>query len=210
MTLLTTLALALLTSTASADRNPMSMSDGAWLAISGKALSPTADSFVLDYGDGLITVEVDDWNSYDEAHPLMDGDDVTVYGRIDNALFEARTIEAGSIYVEELNTHLSASAVDEEGDATWVDVDPVMPVKTHINGIVERIDHKRDRFTIDTGAVDVKVDTDMLGYDPLDNKGFQQIDIGDRVSVYGELDHGFFQGNVISADSVVTLRDSKY
>ena len=46
---------------------------------------------------------------------------------------------------------------------------------------------------------------DELTYNPLDNEGFQQLDVGDRVSVQGSIDHDFFEGRVFEANYVTTL-----
>lgn len=60
-------------------------------------------------------------------------------------------------------------------------------------------------FTLDTGVKKVKVDTIEMGYNPLDDKGFQQMAKGDFVQVIGTLDVDFFEKAEIMADSVITL-----
>ena len=44
-----------------------------------------------------------------------------------------------------------------------------------------------------------------MPYDPLDEDGYQQIEVGDRVSVTGRVDEDLFEGRELVADSVVTL-----
>ncbi len=63
------------------------------------------ERFRLDYGEGLIAVEMDDWDWYDEANPIKPGDRVNVYGRIDADLHQKRTIEADSVCVFDRNTY---------------------------------------------------------------------------------------------------------
>ena len=41
--------------------------DGSWINLSGTVTSTTADTFMLDYGDGLITVEMDDADRHAET-----------------------------------------------------------------------------------------------------------------------------------------------
>ena len=41
---------------------------------------------------------------------------MTVYGRVDDDLYETTTIEASSIYDQDLGTYFYASAADEESD----------------------------------------------------------------------------------------------
>ena len=48
------------------------------------------DEFVLSYGSGEITVEMDDWRwDSDNAEALRIGERVTVTGNIDDDLFQA-------------------------------------------------------------------------------------------------------------------------
>src|SRR6056297_3223471 len=109
-----------LATSASARQDPTEQLDESWISLGGTVTSSSADSFRLDYGDGMITVEMDDWDYDGDAFPLMDGDQVTVYGRVDQNLFANTTIEAGSVYVQDLNTFFYASAADEEEYGAWV------------------------------------------------------------------------------------------
>ena len=60
--------------------DPYEQPDESWISISGTVVNPDSDSSVLDYGDGVVTVEIDDWDSYGDAYGLLDGDQVTVQG----------------------------------------------------------------------------------------------------------------------------------
>lgn len=190
---------------AQAQMDPKELPDNTWVSLTGTVTSTTADSFRLDYGDGLITVEMDDWDSFGDAYPLMDGDKVTVYGDVDHDFFEKATIEAGSVYVDGLNTFFYASSDDEEAYGEWlISVDADLGDLTYI-GTVETVNPLTNTFTIDTGAAELSVDTSGLFYNPLDNEGFQQIDVGDRVSVDAVIDADFFGDQDLLATSVVTL-----
>ncbi|MEQ8250120.1 MAG: hypothetical protein RLW61_16080 [Gammaproteobacteria bacterium] len=211
------LALGTLALTHNADaRDPYAKPDDSWISISGTVADPGADSFTLDYGTGRITVEMDDWDDYGDAHALLEGDHVTVYGMIDDDLFEKATIEAGSVYVESLNSYFYASAADEEDTAYpmysytpyyWATPAPIEPAVATIRGTVTGVDAAAAEFHIDTGTQRLTVETDELGYDPLDDTGYQKIEYGDRVSVSGEFDYDFLEGRVFEADAVVTLAD---
>jgi uncharacterized protein YdeI (BOF family) len=194
------------------ENDPYAQPDDSWISISGTVVDPKADRFTLDYGEGLIGVEMDDWDSYGDAYGLLDGDKVTVYGRVDDDLFEVATIEAGSVYVENLNTYFYASSDDEEGSAYspyfWTAETPLTLSMATIRGTVTSVDEFEREFTIDTGLQEITVETAYLGYNPLDNVGFQQIDIGDRVSVTGKFDLSFIEGREFDADSVITLSDA--
>jgi hypothetical protein len=190
------------------DTDPYSLRDETWISISGTIASPEDDSFVLDYGKGVVTVEMDDWDSYGEARALMDGDEVTVYGRVDNGLYERTTIEANSVYVKNLNTYFYANDADEESDAylMWQAPTPlVITAATTVRGKVSGVTPGMRTFTIDTGARLITVDTWELSYNPLDEIGYQKVEKGDIVLVSGHLDTGFFEERQLEADSVITL-----
>lgn len=188
---------------------PEDRSLDAWITISGIVSEPTARSFVLDYGTGEIIVEMDDWDWYPEGYRMLAGDEVTVYGRVDDELLEARSIEAASVYVEDLNTYFYASASDEEEalhtSALNASV-PMGPNTTRATGIVSGIDGTEIR--LDTGTVQFAVETGGLPYDPLDDEGYQQIDIGDRISVVGTFGRNFYgPKRELDAVSITTLQE---
>lgn len=192
--------------------NPYLKPNNSWISISGTVVNPKADRFTLDYGSGMITVEMDDWDAYGEAYGLMDGDQVKVYGRVDDDLFEVASIEAGSVYVKNLNTFFHANDADEEdlilphSTITIVSA-PILPSETTMTGTVKKVDAKNQFFVMDMAGIDIKVETNNLAYNPLDDMGFQQIDPGDRVSVTGSLDYEFMEGQIFKADFVTTVDD---
>ncbi len=188
--------------------DPYAKPDDSWISISGTVASPTSDSFVLDYGDGVILVEMDDWDSYGDAYGLLDGDEVVVYGKIDDDLYEISKIEAGSVYVEDLNTYFYASSDDEEDLTYWTVTEPIVLSRTTVRGTVSSVNPDERKFTIDVGKKQLTVETEFLGYNPLDDTGFQKIEKGDRVSVGGVMDQELFDGRVLEADSVITLMDN--
>ena len=188
-------------------QDPESEPDNTWLSLSGSVASAQSEQFMLDYGEGEITVEMDDWDSYGDAWPLDKGDEVTVYGEIDDGLYEEDKIEASSVYVDGLDTFFYASAADEEEIGEWsLDTNAEFGDLTYI-GTVETVAPTTDSFTIDTGAQELTVFTGRLLYDPLDDEGFQKIEPGDRVSVEGDADSDFFGKSDLFADSIVTLTD---
>ncbi|MDZ7791443.1 MAG: NirD/YgiW/YdeI family stress tolerance protein [Xanthomonadales bacterium] len=206
-TILTTSIAAILMSGSVLAEDPESKPDDTWISLSGSVASAQSDQFMLDYGEGEITVEMDDWDSYGDAWPLEEGDEVTVYGEVDDALYEEDKIEASSVYVDGLDTFFYASAADEEEIGEWsLDTNAEFGDLTYI-GTVETVSPVTDSFTIDTGAQELTVFTGRLLYDPLDDEGFQKIEPGDRVSVEGKVDSDFFGKSDLFADSIVTLSD---
>ena len=62
---------------------PYAKQDSAWISIDGTVESIMRDRFTLDYGPGVITVEMDDSTRDADGYKLMNGDKVRVTGRID-------------------------------------------------------------------------------------------------------------------------------
>jgi hypothetical protein len=186
--------------------DPYQQADDTWISISGTVKAVSPDAFSLNYGDGAVLVEMDDGDRDADAYKLMEGDKVTVNGMIDDDFYEATTIEAASVYVEKLDTYFYASPADEEdADLTiWYTV-PVVPGETVVQGTVTQVND--EDFVVNTGLRSVTVDTGELGYDPLDDEGYQKIEPGDLVRVTGEMEDNFFERKKLEADSIVTLAD---
>ena len=202
------LALALTGATAVAAEDPMTQPDDSWISVSGTVERVTNDAFLLDYGEGSMTVEMDDGDRDADGYKLVSGDKVTVNGRIDDDLFEARTLEASSVYVENIDTYFYASAVDEE-DINNVIVTVSTPVVVSAITVQGRVTEvSADEFVVDTGLRQVRVEVEEMAYNPLDDQGYQKIEVGDRVSVTGQIDNDLFEGRELVADSVVTLSSS--
>lgn len=196
-------ALVAVPAVAGAEVTPEELPDEAWISLSGQVVSTTPESFRLDYGSGLVTVEMDDFDFFQEGRLLMENDEVVVYGRIDDDLFETSKIEAHSVFVENLDTYFHASAADEESAATWTASRPIRPGEVEVLGFVKSV---RDRsFIVDTAGGTVEVDVRYLGYDPLDDEGFLRIDQGDRVKVGGPLDTHFIDDGELDAEWIVEV-----
>lgn len=190
------------------DRDPYLKPDESWISIGGKVTDTEADAFTLDYGDGTITVEMDDWDWYEEDGEVLDGDKVRVYGEIDDDLYETTKIEASSVYVENRGAYYFASSADEENDDDydyWVDYDPIVVGETTARGTITSIDDRE--FTINTGARKLAVDTAAMSYNPMDDEGYQTLDVGDYVSVSGDMDDDFWEQRELMADVIITLEN---
>lgn len=190
---------------AQAKPDPYAKPDRSWISLSGEVSTVTPDTFLLDYGEGAVTVEMDDFDNDADAYHLVKGDDVTVYGRVDDDTFETTTIEASSVWVSGLNTYFYASSADEEDlppEVTFSYTDSDLQV----TGTVETIEGRE--FTIDTGTREMRADTAELGYNPFDDEGYQKIAVGDRVSITGDLDKDWWERRELMTDSILTLKDA--
>lgn len=80
--------------------DPAEKDNNTWISVSGTVKSVSPDTFILEYDKGTIPVEMDDWDNDADAYKVVTGDKVTVNGIIDDDLFERKSIEASSVYVE--------------------------------------------------------------------------------------------------------------
>lgn len=181
--------------------------DGEWLSLTGEVATVSSDTFTLDYGENDITVEMDDFDTYNE-NILLEGDEVTVTGRIDKDFVDSKTLEASSVYLDSLNEYFYANSMDEEDgyssfaandywdDGEWISM----------TGEVKSI--TEDQFVLDAGFREYNVDISELGYDPYDDQG-SEIDVGERVVVSGEFE-GFdlYSDADLEAEVVTTLSGS--
>jgi uncharacterized protein YdeI (BOF family) len=188
-----------------ADVKPYEKADDTWISIDGTVDTVSTDAFVLDYGEGLITVEMDDGDRDADGYKLDVGEKVRVSGMVDDDFFEARTIEASSVYIEEEGTYFYASAIDEEDNFLTYST-PVTVADSVIQGTVTAVEE--EEFALNTGLRLINVEVDEMAYNPLDDIGYQQIEVGDRVSVTGRMDTDIFEAErEFVAESVITLSD---
>lgn len=181
--------------------NPYTEANGTWINLSGTVETVTRNAFTLDYGDGIVTVEMDDGDRDADAYKLVSGDEVTVSGMVDDDFFESTSIEASSVYVENIGTTFFSSAMDEE-DSLYIAA-PLAEYSTLVQGRVTDVED--GQFTLDTGLRKIDVSVDELGYNPLDDSGYQKVEVGDRVSVSGDIDLGLFERQEMDAKSLVEL-----
>lgn len=178
---------------------------GEWISLTGKVASVSNERFTLDYGDNALTVEMDDFDTYNE-NLLIKGDEVTVSGLIDTDFVDNKTLEASSVYVDSLNEFFYASSADEEdgyysyaANDFWDGGDWIS-----VTGEVASVDGRT--FTLDTGITEYVIDTDQMAYNPLDSQGNERIEVGERVVVSGEFEtFNLFGDEDIEAEAVTTL-----
>lgn len=187
---------------------PKMQPDGSWVSISGTVVGPTDDEFTLDYGHGQISVEMDDWEWYEDSVPVLAGDIVTVYGEVEQHLFVDASIEADSVFVQGMGTYFYAAPPEDRPTFTVMDITPVTPVvvgNVSFTGTVSEVSGRE--FTINTGARELTVDTVQMPYNPMDEEGLQKVEVGDVVSVAGNLGTDVIGDRELTADSVVIIQD---
>lgn len=96
--------------------DPYAKPDDTWISLSGTVQGVVADAFTLDYGEGMITVEMDDGDRDADGYKLVDGDKVTVTGVIDDDFYldaeDYQRIEVGDIV--SVGGHLDGSDLWED------------------------------------------------------------------------------------------------
>ncbi|MGW8195797.1 MAG: DUF5666 domain-containing protein [Desulforhopalus sp.] len=201
------LILFLMASAPAMAKDPYEAPNNSWISLSGTVVTAGKASFELDYGQGIVTIEMDDWDWYRENYLFLPGDMVTVYGYVDDDLFENTSIEASSVYVSNLNTFYYADDDDEEDMLTTTAYRNSLDNALQLRGTITGIDGRR--FTIDIGQRKMKVNTIAMFYNPLDDKGYQKLKVGDYVQVTGKINSNVFKKAELVADSVTTLVKDK-
>lgn len=184
---------------------------GSWISLSGEVTSnENSDSFKMSYGGDTVRVELDNWSWADQPGQVREGDKVRVYGRVDQDTYETGTIEADSIYVEDLGIHFHGGAGGEEA-YTGVVPDPQHIVRLGdltVSGRVESIDNRT--FTIDTGSRELTVDTSFMNHNPLNKPGLRNrsIEEEDLVTVSGQMTPDVFEQRELNAQAIVIRAQS--
>jgi uncharacterized protein YdeI (BOF family) len=89
-----TLAVFALFSASAVAENPYAKENNSWISINGEVDSVSTDQFELDYGEGNITVVMEDDDR--KGYQLKKGDEVRVSGLMDDNFYNESVIEAGS------------------------------------------------------------------------------------------------------------------
>lgn len=173
-----------------------------WVAISGTIVGTDRGSFRLDYGSGILTVRTEAFAIPNGTSVFADNDRVVVLGRIDDEFLEQQTLEASCVFSESLGTTFYGDPAGAESFQTWSVSLPLDLGAVELTGTVSAIQDRK--FTVSVGGSWVVVDTTRLPYNPLDESGYQRLEVGDRVKVFGELDQ-LIPNHLIDADHIVEL-----
>lgn len=185
------------------ESGPYTDPEVSWISISGTVDAVEADQFALDYGQGLLTVEMDDVDRNAADYTLAPGDRVAASGVVGEEFLGTTTLEASSLYIEKLGTTFYASGVEE--DRPIVATTPVAVSETTLRGLVSEVNPADNEFRVDTGRREITVDVSAMPYDPLSADSFQQIEEGQYVSVSGDIDRALFEESEIEANAVISL-----
>lgn len=182
--------------------------DGATVVLSGVVTEVDDDEFELRYGNNEIEVELEDWDWDDDTleRVLKTGDRVVVSGEIDDDWFSDREIEAHNFYLTDKRRYFYADdrnpAYENLHSYRMVDDGSYMSLR----GEVKRI--RGDELTVKSNGRMLQIDTDELGYDPFDSDIDDNIEVGDRVYIYGQTDSDFWDDQRFTAEMIVEINDA--
>lgn len=216
-----------------AETNPYAYPDKARVVLTGVVAAEAGDIVALDYGDGSITVELDDQDAFNEAELVEPGDRITVNGLIDRDFREIPSIEADTLFVHESGTlytdvsyaddeDLNAeegpyAAYDDYAVRTLAYAYPAMPAdgaQLSVMGTVKNIED--NDFVLDTGVWDLQIETAEMEASPVGLTHSIEmrtanrfvIEEGDTVRVTGEFDASTMESNELRAQSIVRVYDA--
>jgi len=179
------IGLALVTSTAAmaedAAKPLKNKPDESWVSLSGTVVEQGKDYLLLDYGQGIVTVELDRPDSFSRTTINLENDKVTVFGKVDKDFYQSRSIEADTVYMASANTVIYDPSPKDEEELKPASNYVPGEYEFYVSGTVTSVSGRT--FTLDIGSDKITVDTSALPYNPMDDKGFQQISEGDFVTV---------------------------
>lgn len=184
------------------------------IAVTGIITSIADENLRVSYGMGELTVSMAGWDwRQDGAQktppPLSVGENVTVTGAVDAALFDRRILRAQSVFVQDRQSYFTATAREVTRSPWSLRGMPISalygrdPVTVRLAGEVVTVG--QDEFSIEVGSLLVTISTASMTYNPLDEIGRQQIRSGDWVQVGGKLSNRLFEDRRLDAKRITSI-----
>ena len=167
------------------NNDPHDRGDGSWIGITGHVESTAPGSFILDYGDGTIKVELEPTSS--QQHAFIQDEKVRVYGAVDAGLFKAKTIKAHAVYVESMKTYVCTT---EGAEPVLTSFAPTIFSGVMIHGRVTAVNGST--LMVDEGDQLIEVDASKLDTAAGGTATGAPVKVGDLVTVVGHMDEGLF------------------
>ncbi|NWG46829.1 MAG: hypothetical protein HXY25_09825 [Alphaproteobacteria bacterium] len=202
------LLLALLFPHAANGQDPWRQPDESWIRLAGTLERADADAFRLDYGRGSIRVDTDELRGWDEAVASAQGERALVFGRIDDDVLDLRRLVASRIVLPDLGVQFLADTRADEPPGPPYDSLAVLPLeegRVQLTGVITRMDTEADTFLLDAGPTQVEVQAEEVNHDPFGGSAFRFFEVGDIVTVAGELTRSWFDEPELIADSIVIV-----
>ena len=180
--------------------SPYRLKNGDEIKIAGKVSKAKASTFLLDYGQGSITVELDDYDSYEEGFNIIDGDQVIVTGKVDADSGQKRTIEARRVFIPAIDLEIFASATDEEDTASKSFTQSLTDgTEVDLRGIIKNINRKVITIQSSKGRVEVHLGS-------VKGQERETFYLGQAVRVTGFFKNRLIRKDMIFADSIQSVK----
>ncbi|QJR80090.1 hypothetical protein CA267_004510 [Alteromonas pelagimontana] len=206
--------LALASSVALVSANPViakgsdhtaSLDSSTWVTVSGEVREVDSQFFTLDYGEGNIIVEIADTDFDAQAFKALDGDTVTVSGKIDGSLFSNSTLQASSVYIDSLRTTFISDSADSSSRDVYATT-AFIPSSLDSMLLIGNVSAVSDEAVqISVGDTSVTVNVDDMRDSPVDDEGYLKLAKGDRVKVSASLDDDFFTSYSLDANYIIKV-----
>jgi uncharacterized protein YdeI (BOF family) len=195
-------------------KNLNSFEDGSNITLVGTVTQLTDDEFILNSNGNMVEVEVDDWSltdNLDLTEHLKDGQEVIVYGTVDNDLFSDDEIEAASIFIPEQNNYIyyveTAPLYSQNfGNTTQAANNQQNQMDNNAmisaQGEIKSVDG--NEAVIATSAGEMTVDMSAVS-----NRRGMDLQKGDQIFVMGNVDENLFSNKEIAAERLVKLTDAR-
>jgi hypothetical protein len=174
--------------------DPHDLDEGSWIGIAGNVESTSPGSFVLDYGDGTIKVELEP--SSTKQHAFIKDEQVRVFGVVDAGFFKGKTIQAHAVYVESMKSYVCTTEGAEAVCSTFA---PTILSGVVVYGRVTAVD--KNSVKVDEGDRVIEIDTSALTSAESGAPQPAAVQVGDVVTVLGHMDEGLFSRK-LKADSI--------
>lgn len=177
------------------------------ITLVGTVRNISGNEFQLQTGDQMIGVDVGTWdltNDVNLKNYLQNGQKVVVNGNVDKNWFTDDEVEANNLYFQDQYDYYYVTDANPAYSIEFND-SPNMKDGSFISlrGTVQSVDG--EEFTISSKNQTMTIDTADMGTRAQGQA--LNLEQGDRVFVYGEIDDGFFDNQEISADSVIKVNE---
>jgi RNase P/RNase MRP subunit p29 len=169
-----------------------------WVSLTGAVEATDDKGFSLSMGERTVRIRMADYGAYN-AHAFRKGDDVTVTGQLDQQFYERQLINPSSVYVDRLGTYFYANAPGEKGGYTAYPTANFAPDDDWLGVSGKVVSVEEGSVVVDAGVNRLKVLTDQVDNAP-------RLQAGDRVAVYGKVQHSdLFEKRKVQATSLTLL-----
>ncbi len=177
--------------------DPTEARSSSWIGLEGTIRTVGARSFILAYDGGTLPVAYG--GEALRQHQFQQDQKVTVYGWLDNDLFERKVLKASAISV-----HNEGGAQEVIGDDIAGALRQKPGTGTTVHGRVTGIDGRL--ITMDQANGRLVLDTQGMSYDPAQAQGHRRVEVGDVVTATGAIRDEFWSGRTMKVRTLDVVK----